>query len=109
MEVEEEEDQEDVTQHPISNRTRSKFLSFDETKNVTFPQENQTEDLQKDVTAAYYINIAGKENLEKDSVYRVEIPAKQHGRPDVLEAKKVEMGNLTGHNTWSEVPYMGPD
>ena len=43
------------------------------------------------------------------SVYRVEIPVKDHGRPDVVEAKEKEMDNLRGYDTWSEVPFTGQD
>ena len=37
------------------------------------------------------------------------IPVKQHNRPDVIEAKKIEMENLMTHGTWTEVPYNGQE
>ena len=64
-ELEEEEDKED----PIAKRTRSRQITF----------EDQQEDLQNDIVGAYYINLPNKEDLTENSVYRVEIPVKQHG------------------------------
>ena len=66
-----------------------------------FPPETLKDDLKLDTTAPYYINIAGKESLDDDRVYRVEILAKHHGREDVKEAKIAELKNLKTHNTWT--------
>ena len=41
-----------------------------------------------DMVGAYYACLPEKEDLSENSVYRVTIPAKLHGRLDVVEAKK---------------------
>ena len=71
--------------------------------------KENNEEKKNDVVGAYYISLPHKEELTEISIYRVEIPTKQHGRPDVLEAKKKEMENLRFYNTWTEVPYEGQE
>ena len=65
-------------EEPISKRTRSKHITF----------EDNSVELGNDIVGAYYIGLPNNENLTESSVFRVEIPAKHHGRPDVVEAKK---------------------
>ena len=99
------EDPDDQDQPPVSARTWSKSISFDETKNVDIDPDISPElqpkpledDLKTDSIAAYYIRVAGKEDLNYDSVLRVKIPRKNHDREDVKEAKIAEMKNLTTH------------
>ena len=75
--AENEEDDKDQDEEPsISTRTRS--------KKVNFKENNKTTDLRNDVIGAYYISLPHTEELTEISIYRVEIPAKHHGRPDVL-------------------------
>ena len=83
----------------IARRTRSKSVSFADKMN----------ELKQDKVGVYYSKIQKSEDLSDESVLRVEVPTKHHGRPDVLEAKKAEMDNLNGYNTWTEVPYTGQD
>ena len=110
IEVEPEEDEEQNTsEDPIARRTRSKSLSFDPNPDTIITIEKQREELRKDLVAAYYTTLPQKEDLSEGSVYRVEVPTKQHGRPDVVEAKKAEMENLRTHNTWNEVKNTGQD
>ena len=49
------------------------------------------------------VNTCFKTDLEPISMYVVEIPKSQHNRPDVEEAKKVELNNLMTYETFEEV------
>ena len=91
---------------PIAGRTRSKSISFSPEENII---EYSNDDLRNDTVGAYYACLTENEDMSENSVYRITIPTKQHGRPDVVKAKEIEMENLRSHETWSEVPYQGQE
>ena len=44
---------------------------------------------------------------EEISVHVVEVPVKEHGKPEVIEAKAAEMKNLESFGTFEEVADVG--
>ena len=65
------------------------------------------DDLRKDTVGAYYMKIERRENFGEASVFVVELPISEHGRPEVLEAKETEMENLRAYETFEEVEDEG--
>ena len=94
----------------ISSRTRShKVLSVDESPDEEDEMmKEERKDLKTDCVAAYYCNIQHKECLDEEiSVHVVEVPVKEHGKPEVIEAKAAEIKNLESFGTFEEVADVG--
>ena len=80
---------------------------------ITVEDEELVDDKALDSLGAFYlkighndamifdeVNTCFKTDLEPISMYVVEIPKSQHNRPDVEEAKKVELNNLMTYETF---------
>ena len=65
------------------------------------------DDLRKDIVGAHYMKIERREHFGEASVFVVELPISEHGRPEVLEAKETEMENLRAYETFEEVEDEG--
>ena len=66
--------------------------SLDEDEKII---EEKRKDLKTDCVAAYYCGIQNRECLDEEiSVHLVEVPVKDHGKPEVIEAKATEIKNL---------------
>ena len=70
--------------------------------------EDNRKDLKTDCVAAYYCGIQQRECLDEEiSVHVVEVPVKDHGKPEVIEAKAAEIKNLESFGTYEEVEDVG--
>jgi len=102
-EVKDEEEKEE----PIARRTRSMSArSVDEI--LEEEDENKdleiVKDLKTDCVAAYFYGIQQRECFDKElAVHVVEVPVKDHGKPEVIEAKEAELKNLEAFGTFEEV------
>ena len=64
--------------------------------------------IKKRSIGTYWSNIERNECLDKEStVFAVEVPKKEHGKLEVLEAKKKEMENLHKFGTFVKVKDEG--
>ena len=56
------------------------------------------------------INVADQECYEKDNVtYVIEVPVRDHKKPEIVEAKKKEIENLRKYNVFEEVDDIGQE
>merc|ERR1712002_1354073 len=66
-----------------------------------------TEDGLKDVIGAKYLKVANSVYFLDTSVYVVEVPVRDHGKPEVMEAKEKEIQNLETYETFEEIEDKG--
>ena len=70
--------------------------------------EEERKDLKTDCVAAYYCGIQQRECFDEEiSVHVVEVSVKEHGKPEVIEAKEAEIKNLEAFGTYEEVEDVG--
>merc|ERR1712105_327078 len=60
-------------------------------------------ELTRDQTAAFWLQMENTECYDDIAVFAVEVPAKEHKRPEVLEAKDREIENLEKYEVFEEV------
>ena len=67
------------------------------------------EDGLKNAIGAKYLRLENSVCFLESSVYVKEVPVKEHGRPEVKEAKKKEIENLETYETFEEVEDVGQE
>ena len=75
----------------------------DDLKTVTF------EDEKKDTIGAKYLKVVNSVSFSDLSIYTVELPVSEHGRPEVVEAKTKEINNLLDYYVFEEVEDKGQE
>merc|ERR1712002_800328 len=68
-----------------------------------------TEDGMKDTIGAKYLKTEKSVCFLESTVYVVEVPVKEHGKPEVKEAKEMEIKNLEKYETFEEVEDVGQE
>ena len=97
-----------------SKTKESKWVNFHEDEEVNkksdnFVSKRTKHDLDEKKYAVYMMNVH-KECFENEqTTYVIEIPVKEHGRADVLEAKAKELENLKKFGVLEEVDDDGQD
>ena len=71
--------------------------------------EDNLKDEEKDTVGAKYLKMVNSVSFSDLSVYTVEIPVSEHGRPEVKEAKNTEINNLQDYDVFEEVEDVGQD
>ena len=86
-------------------RTRYRLRSSERSKG------NMTEEAKRRVEQkeSFYTRAEKHECFEEVPIYVVELPTKEHNRPDVKEAKRKEIENLKSFNTFEEVDDEGQE
>ena len=79
-----------------------KGQSTAEDENITFNQK-KAEETAKDKVATFYMKVKEGKCFNAVLTYVVELPLKEHKRPEVMEAKQKEIENLKHYNTFEEV------
>ena len=62
---------------------------------------------KKDVIGAFWMTKQNSECFDPFTIYVVEVPKKEHGLPEVLEAKEREITNLKDFDTFEEIEDEG--
>ena len=71
---------------------------------------DEMKELEKDVVGTYWMRMENSECYDDEiTTYVVELPVRQHKRPEVIEAKEVEMKNLKDYDTFEEVEDCGQE
>ena len=78
-----------------------RLQDIDNLKKITF------EDEQIDTLGAKYLKMVHCVSFSDLSVYTVESPVSEHGRPEVLEAKNIEINNFLDYDVFEEVEDKG--
>ena len=67
-------------------------------------------DKKQDCVGTYWMLVEKNECFKEElTIYNVEVPRKEHGRPEVIEAKKKEFENLQNYETFEEVSDEGQE
>merc|ERR1711905_65956 len=66
-------------------------------------------ELTRDQTAAFWLQMENTECYDDIAVFAVEVPSKEHKRPEVLEAKDREIENLEKYEVFEEVDDIGQE
>ena len=66
-------------------------------------------DLEGDSVGAKYLKMANSVCFLDTSVYVVEVPVRDHGKPEVREAKEKEIQNLETYETFEAVEDKGQE
>ena len=72
-------------------------------------KDNDLEDEKKDTIGAKYMKVINSVSFSDLSIYTVELPIKEHGRPEVKVAKITEVKNLQDYDVFEEVEDNGQE
>ena len=118
-----EETRETENHENIENSETSETESDDKIENseIEIEEENETEteeeeneneterDLKNDRIGAKYLQIEKSVYFMDYQIYSVEVPVKDHGKPEIVAAKNKEMDNLKFYETYVEVKDEGQE
>ena len=62
---------------------------------------------ERDKIAIFWMKIENTKCFDDVAIYTVEVPVKEHKRPEVIEAKDKEIGNLEKYGVFEEVENEG--
>ena len=68
-----------------------------------------TEDGLRDIIGAKYLKMDKSVCFLENSIYVVELPVREHGKPEVIKAKNKEIKNLETYETFEEVDDIGQE
>merc|ERR1712240_78758 len=60
-------------------------------------------DLQNDIIGAKYLQVEKSVYFMDYEIFSLEVPVKEHGKPEIIEAKNTEIENLKSYETFEEV------
>ena len=86
-------------------------------KNVNDEVESENEDIKsamitdaiKDNVGVHYLKVVNYVSFDDATMYTVELPASEHGVPEVREAKMSEVNNLMDYDVFEEVEDKGQE
>merc|ERR1712240_381469 len=84
----------------------------EEIETKTEETENEDEvrnDLQNDVIGAKYLQVEKSVYFMDYEIFSLEVPVKEYGKPEIIEAKKSEIENLKTYETFEEVRDEGQE
>merc|ERR1712089_60158 len=106
---EEEEANNDEEKSPEIREEENKAENDDkkeenETEIEEIEDENEVRrDLQNDIIGAKYLQVEKSVYLMDYEIFSLEVPVKDHGKPEIVEAKNNEIENLKHYKTFEEV------
>merc|ERR1712105_393602 len=66
-------------------------------------------ELERDQTATFWLQMENTECFDDIAIFAVEVPAKEHKKPEVMEAKDRELENLEKYDVFEEVEDIGQE
>merc|ERR1712030_114312 len=66
-------------------------------------------ELERDQVATFWLQMENTECFDDLAIYAVEVPTKEHKRPEVMEAKDKELENLEKYEVFEEIEDTGQD
>ena len=88
---------------------------LEDVENLMDPEKEKLKDAMKlaDVTSdnigTNYLKVINSVSFSDLSIYTVELPVSEHGRPEVKEAKMAEVNNLLDYDVFEEVEDKGQE
>ena len=66
-------------------------------------------ELERDQTATFWLQMENTECFDDIAIFAVEVPAKEHKKPEVMEAKDRELENLEKYDVFEEIEDTGQE
>ena len=66
-------------------------------------------ELERDQTSTFWLQMENTECFNNVTIYAVEVPAAEHRKPEVIEAKDRELENLAKYEVFEEVEDTGQE
>ena len=63
--------------------------------------------MERDKISTFWMKIENTECFDDVAIYNVKVKVKEHKRPEVIEAKDKEIGNLEKYGIFEEVENKG--
>ena len=67
------------------------------------------EEMRKEEISTFWMQMENLECFDKMTIYTVEVPVREHKKPEVIEAKQKEIENLEKYGVFQEVKDEGQD
>merc|ERR1712098_801820 len=80
-----------------------------ETERKEEDESEMRRDLQNDIIGAKYLQVEKSVYFMDYEIFSVEVPLKDHGKPEIVEAKNKEIQNLKTYETFEEVNDEGQE
>ena len=90
----------------MKQKIENSETEIEEENETEIEEENENEirrDLQNDKIGAKYLQVEKSVYLMDYQIYSVEVPIKDHGKPEIVAAKNKEIENLKFYETYEEV------
>ena len=71
--------------------------------------EARKKEMEQETFSTYWMQIENSECFDEYVIYTVEVPVKEHKKPEVIEAKQREIENLEKYGVFEEVMDEGQD
>ena len=65
--------------------------------------------MRKDEISTFWMKIENAECFDEIAIYTVEVPVREHKKPEVIEAKQREIENLEKYGVFEEVEDVGQE
>ena len=65
--------------------------------------------MKRDEVSTFWMQVENLECFDELTIFTVEVPVKEHKKPEVIEAKQKEIENLEKYGVFEEVGYEGQD
>merc|ERR1712115_154989 len=93
-------------------KIENRETEMEEENETEIEEENKNEikrDLQNDKIGAKYLQVEKSVYFMDYQIYSVEVPIKDHGKPEIVAAKNKDMKNLKFYETYEEVRDEGQE
>merc|ERR1712112_811995 len=90
----------------VENRAQNEVVDEIELEEI---QNETRRDLQNDVIGAKYLQVEKSVYFMDHEIFTVEVPVKEHKKPEIIEAKNKEIENLRTYETFEEVADEGQE
>ena len=90
----------------VENRAQNEVVDEIELEEI---QNETRKDLQNDVIGAKYLQVEKSVYFMDHEIFTVEVPVKEHKKPEIIEAKNKEIENLRTYETFEEVADEGQE
>ena len=67
------------------------------------------EEMRKEEISTFWMQVENSECFDEMTIYTVEVPVREHKKPEVIEAKQREIENLEKYGVFEEVKYEGQE
>ena len=69
----------------------------------------ERQDMNREQISTFWLKVENTECFDDISIYIVEVPVKEHKKPEVIEAKQREIKNLEKYRVFEEVEDEGQE